>query len=309
MPNEITGFLTQKIGPFPGWVWLVVAGGGVYVISKTGVLSGITGGGTSTTPTAAQQAAASASQAQAAAATATGQTAGSQLSQSIGLLQQLQGFDQELYQSNLQQIQESQSAANALQTPSGPSPVAQTITVTSLPPNLTTAVLSQPVAGQLGDNTFVKYIIGIVPTGTQLPSAGPVVSGPVFCSNVTQSTSSFNAGNPLCSGQWQPVDYHGTTGYIWGPNVGVAAAQGGASPGIGGPAPARHPIGQMPSMWRPGHPMLKRGNPTYAHYGVGGPGHVTQVAARMGVHPARVLALNEHAKAGTRPPGTYFRVA
>lgn len=309
MPDGIGGMLTQRLGPLPIWVWGAAAIGGGYLVMRSGLLQSVTGGTTTGATQAAQQAqtaagqaTASQAQAQQAAAAATGQSAGSQLSQSIGLLQQLQQFQQQSYQGELQQIQQSQQAANNLQTPSGPSPVSQMITITPLPPNQTAAVLSQPVAGQIGDNTFVQYIMGVVPAGTQLPSAGPQVNGPVFCTQVQQSTSSFNAGNPLCSGQWQPVDFHGTTGYIWGPNVGVAAAQSGG-PRIG----AAHPL------WRPGHPML--GGPraaadiTYPHYAVGGPRHVQQVAGQVGVHPARLLALNGHARRGTVPARQPMRVA
>ena len=48
MPNEITGLLTKKIGPLPGWAWALGVGGAVFLLGPkllkgSGATAGATG--------------------------------------------------------------------------------------------------------------------------------------------------------------------------------------------------------------------------------------------------------------------------
>ena len=289
---DIGQALTSKLGPFPVWVYL--AGGGVilYFVTKGGGLSSILPGSSSsnstnaatTATTAAGQATASEAAAQQAAASASGQTAGSQLSSELGLLQQLQAFNQQSvssYQQTAAQLNPStQSTANSF-------------TVTN-PSGATIFNSATPGQGQG------------VPNNTPLTSAGTIPPGTILTG--TGNAQSVQWGNTQVS--VTPVTYQGQQVFVTSQQVTPsqqASSAGGSGGGRGGPARSR--LGAAHPVWRSGHPTLRSGNVTMPHFALGGPANVHAAAAKVGVHPARLLALNEDAKKGTVPPGHYMRVA
>lgn len=282
---DIGQALTSKLGPFPVWVYL--AGGGVilYFVTKGGGLSSLLPGSSSssneatTATTAAGQATASEAAAQQAAASASGQTAGAQLSSELGLLQQLQSFNQQSvssYQQTAQQLTGNTGAQTS------------TITVGPAPGQSNQGQYSQGVAAFSSPTAVFGQTPSVTIPFGQYPAAGPPVTG-----------SSQNPGGLY------PITYQGKTLYVLGFNV--QQASGGAGGGRGGPARSR--LGAAHPLWRSGHPALRSGNVTMPHFALGGPANVHAAAAKVGVHPGRLLALNEDAKKGTVPPGHYMRVA
>lgn len=273
---DLTATLTKKVGPLPIWAWAGIAGVGVYfLVGKSGMLSNLTGQSASTAATTGTTGTAGA------AAAAPAQSAGSQLSDSLGLLQQLQGFDQQSIASYQEQAQ-------------------------SLNPSTQQTANSYTVTNPGGASAFTTASPGTssaVPNNSPLQPSNTIPPGTVLTGN--GSAYSVPWGNTQV--QVIPVFYNGAPLLVSANHV-TPSQQAAAATGVGGPAP-RNEVGAADPIYRPGHPMLKRGNPTFPHYGVGGPSHVTQVAARMGVHPARVLALNPHMRAGVRPPGSVVRVA
>lgn len=291
---DIGGMLTQKLGPLPLWAWGGAAIGGGYLLYRSGLLSNITGGGgTTTSTTAAQQAQTAAGQAtsseaaaQQAAAAATGQSAGAQLSQSIGLLQQLQQFQQASYSSQLQQEAQTQQAAAALgqapgQTPGGPTPVANA------------PYMRDPTTGAIYDTAAgCKRHLSLAEWNQITTAGGNAVNvDPQQLSYIPDCTSAV-PGLPSASGV-------------------TPQTTGGGSGG-----PKRSMLGAAHPLWRPGHPLL--GGPragavgadiTYPHYAVGGPRDVRHVASQVGVHPARILALNGRSQQGRVGRGQPLRVA
>lgn len=284
MADGIGGILTQKVGPIPLWGWL--AGGGLAVwLVASGKLGGILGQ-SSTSSTQASAAG------QTAATSAGTQNAGSQLSQEIGLLQQLQAFQQQSYSNNLQQVQQTQQTTNALNPPPA---TQQSLT-------LTASHVNRPGETGIPANSIPIYslnqnsqgIIGYAPAGSQLPF-------------VSQTTG---FGGDL----GYTVQYGGVQGFVAAQDV---AGVGQGTGGVGGPrripsaGVGRNAVGVVPAMWRGGHALVRAGGagPLYPHYAMGGPRHVTQIGALAHVHPARVLAANAHLKRGAAAPNQIVRVA
>lgn len=300
MADGIGGILTQKIGPIPLWGWLAGGGAAIWLVAS-GKLGSLTGSGTTTTTsaqTAAGQATAAEAGAQQAAANASGQSAGAQLQQELGLLQQLQSFNQQSYENNLQQVQQTQQTSSAL----NPSVTSPSVTVRA-------PATTGPTVGYDQNHPGVPIFsspggpqIGTVPFGSSVGTTGPSVQGP---------------GN-LGSNAWWPVSYAGQTGYLSGYDVsGVASSSTGI---IGAGGASRLPpllgkggagVGTVPAMWRGGHKLVRAGGagPLYPHYAMGGPRNVMQIGALAHVHPARVMAANGLVKKGQATPGQIVRVA
>lgn len=307
---DIGGMLTQRLGPLPLWAWGGAAIGGGYLLYRSGLLSNITGGGgTTTSTTAAQQAQTAAGQAtsseaaaQQAAAAATGQSAGAQLSQSIGLLQQLQQFQQQSYQGELQQIGQTQQAAGALAT------TPATMCIRSANPNASSA---PGLPGRLD----YPGIPGVYMHSQPDANSTPIGFAPFnSCGWSVDQTAQGYGGAEGPSIGWSHVSNGALVGWIDSGSLVNNPQQSSTGGGRGGPK--RSTVGTAHPVWRPGHPLL--GGPragaagadiTYPHYAVGGPRDVRHIAAQVGVHPARILALNGRAQRGSVGRGQPLRVA
>lgn len=306
---DITGALTAKLGPAPVWMWLAGGGIGLWLLTRSGALSGILPGSSSTgtsAQTAAGQATAAEAGAQQAAAAATGVSPGAALSQEVGLLQQLQQFQQQSYQNNLQQVQQTQQTTQAL-TPPAPAP-------------------SRLIAGSSNPGLGSSHSIPLYQPGSQTlqTSAGPKQVGMQTVSQIQFGQQLTQSGQPITSTWYDPsgnavgdvfipvTTPSGVNGYVSAADI--AQGQGGA--GRGGPsipprlhAGGRPTLGAAHSVFRPGHPFLKLGDVTYPASRKGGPRSVIAAAAQAGVHPARILAVNHHAQAGQVAQGDRMHVA
>lgn len=314
MAEGLQGTLTQKLGPAPVWMWLVGGGIALWLVSRSGLLSGVLGSSGSS------GAAATAQPATTSGATPSAsdqQSAGAALSQEVGLLQQLQGFQQQSFQNDLQQVQQTQQTQQAL------NPPAQPPTYTAGSSNVGLQGFEQqhgaaiPLYSQLTQTTqgvFTPFSqTGTLPLGATVVSNGPPVQAPWPAPGGGQTTVSFIPFNYQGKQYWvsaADVTPSGTTG---------SATQGAASTGVGGPRiPAhfhsitgRSALGAADAIFRSGHPLLRAGGagPLYPHYAMGGPRQIHQIGAMVGVHPARVLAANAGMRRGAAVPGQRVRIA
>lgn len=264
---------------------LAAVGAGAFLLWKSGLLAKVTGGSTTSTTAATTTAAP---------ATATAQAAPATLSAEIGLLQQLQSFQQASYQDNLQQVQQTQQTAAAL----NPPPAAASPTITGISgqsgtPGGPGSLGGIPVYSSANDSSGYT----LAPFGTQFQVTGALIPGGAY-------------------GGFYPVSVPGGgSGYVHGTDVG--ALSGGAGGGRGGAAvipprihsvTGRNRVGAADPIFRAGHPMIRTGSQTYPHYAVGGPRSAMGVAAATGLHPARVLAVNGGMRRGAARPNQIVRV-
>jgi hypothetical protein len=286
MADGIGGALQGKLGPAPLWMWLVGGGIGLYLVTKSGFLSSVTGSGKSTTGTATSATALQTAQQQALAAGAN-PSAGAALQQSIGLLSQLQGFNSQAYQNALQQVSQTQGVAGSLATTTPTSCIRQS------------RAQAQPGApGGASDVTSPGVVMHSGPD-----TASPTIGYAPFnsCNWRVLATSMGPGGiqDPGNNIGWSQISNGLQTGWIDSSSLvaSPAKATGGGRP-------------RSSALFHAGHKALKQ-SVRMPHYAVGGPRDLRDVALQTGIHPARLMAANPHLRQQgyVASPGQHVRIA
>lgn len=179
-------------------------------------------------------------------------------------------------------------------------------------PSPSPATASQPFLGMIGPQPAgynapgVQYFssaaptntLGYIPWGASFNITGPPVQGAAQLDHPGGSASTT----------WYPISFQGQTG--WLNQIAIGSYSGTPPVGQGGAGAGS----KTAVLMHHGHPLLKQ-RIRFPHYVVAGRGGASSsvhgVAHAAGVHPARLMALNQHLRAqGYRAqPGQIIRVA